>query len=148
MGKIINPEYSQLKLDPRTFKNINTWMVKYIFKYVNDNKTRLVVKKDAKLIDYNIEDYEGKCYYHNRVTRVSNYKHNIKHSKNYIDNCFDCVSFLLLLDKYKKKYKKIFDRGIIKDSSIDYLIDFIINNLCTRNKLEEKTKTILDNLNF
>ena len=150
--RIINPEYSQLKFrPPRTFKKYKYLDGKIYFQIYAaqaTTETRLVVKKDAKLIDYNIKDYEGKCYYHNRVTRVSNYKHNIKHSKNYIDNCFDCVSFLLLLDKYKKKYKKIFDRGIIKDSSIDYLIDFIINNLCTRNKLEEKTKTILDNLNF
>ena len=72
----------------------------------------------------------------------------IKHSKNYIDNCFDCVSFLLLLDSYVKKYKKVFEYGKIKDSSIDYLIDFIISRLSNKNKLEEETNRIRDNLNF
>ena len=56
--------------------------------------------------------------------------------------------FLLLLDKYKKKYKKMFDYGKIKDSSMDYLIDFVTSQLGVYNKLETKTKEILDNLNF
>jgi hypothetical protein len=150
--RIINPEYSQLKFrPPRTFKKYKYLDGKIYFQIYAaqaTTETRLVVKKDAKLIDYDVEDYEGKCYYHNRVTRVSNYKHDIKHSKSYIDNCFDCVSFLLLLDKYVKKYKKVFEHGKIKDSSIDYLIDFIISRLSNKNKLEEDTKRIIDNLNF
>ena len=150
--RIINPEYSQLKFrPPRTFKKykyLDGIIYFQIYPASATTETRLVVKKDAKLIDYDVEDYEGKCYYHNRVTRVSNYKHNIKHSKSYIDNCYDCVSFLLLLDRYVKKYKKVFERDKIKDSSIDYLIDFIISRLSNKNKLEEETKRIIDNLNF
>tara|TARA_B100001248_G_scaffold255762_1_gene235898 strand:+ start:48 stop:1151 length:1104 start_codon:yes stop_codon:yes gene_type:complete len=150
--KIIEPEYSQLKFRlPRIFKKYN-YIEGVIYNQVyspdTTTETRLVTKKGAKNIDYDVEDYEGKCYYHNRISRVCNYKQTIKHSKNYLDNCYDCTMFLLLLDKYKKKYKKMFDYGKIKDSNMDYLIDFVISQLGVYNKLETKTKDILDNLNF
>lgn len=150
--KIINPEYSQLKFrPPRTFEKYKYLEGKVYFQMYPPNattETRLVVKKGAKLVDYDVKDYEGKCYYHNRVLRVCNYKHNIKHSKSYIDNCYDCTLFLLILDKYRIKYKKVFDYGKIGSSDMDYLIDFIINKLGRSNKLEIKSKEILDNIKF
>ena len=149
---IIEPEYSQLKFRlPRTGKKYNYYegeIYYQIYPQEASTETRLVTKKGAKKIEYDVEDYEGKCYYHNRVSRASNYKQTIKHSKSFLDNCYDCTMFLILLDKYRKKYKKMFDYGKIKDSNMDYLIDFVISQLGRYNKLETKTKEILDNLNF
>ena len=109
--KIINPEYSQLKLRlPRIYKKYN-YIEGVIYNQVyspdTTTETRLVTKKGAKNIDYDVEDYEGKCYYHNRISRVCNYKQTIEHSKSYLDNCYDCTMFLLLLDKYKKIQKDV-----------------------------------------
>jgi len=150
--KIIQPEYSQLKFRlPRIFKKYNYYegiIYNQIFPQEATTETRLVIKKGAKKIDYDVDDYEGKCYYHNRVSRVCNYKQNIEHSKKYLDNCYDCTLFLLLLDRYRKKYKKVFERGKIKNSNMDYLLDFVISKLGNYNKLESKTKEILNNINF
>ena len=150
--RIINPEFSQLKFrPPRTFNKYNYLEgVIYFQIYAQEatTETRLVIKKDAKKIDYDVDNYEGKCYYHNRVSRVFNYKQNVEHNKNYLDNCYDCTLFLLLLDKYRKKYKKIFDLGKIKDFNMDYLLDFVISKLGKYNKLDSRTKKILENINF
>jgi hypothetical protein len=99
----------------------------------------LVVKKNAKNIKYNLEDYENKLYFHNRVLRACSYEneHNIK--INGMDSCYDCTAFINLLVKYKYKYRKIENRKI-KD-----MVKFIIKNLRNYNRIEGETRKMMRN---
>ncbi|VVU95493.1 Poly A polymerase regulatory subunit [seawater metagenome] len=141
--QIINPEYSQLKFRiPRIGENYvylegNIYLQMY--PPLASTETRLVVKKNAKEIKYNLESYENKLYYHNRVLRACVYPNNIKIKG--LDNCYDCSAFVGLITKYKYKYRKIEKRKIKK------IIKHIIYNLFSINKLEKETMNICKNLN-
>lgn len=131
--KIMEPEFSQLKFKiPYTQKNYKYPKGEIYLQYyppVSSNETRLVVKKNAKDVNYNLKDYEDKLYYHNRIYRPSIYKHNIK--SKVVDNCFDCTGFVNLISLYKKKYKK-------KESVKDMIekIDIFFNKKLSNNLLQ------------
>jgi hypothetical protein len=141
--KIINPEYSQLKFriprDRPDYDYLKGIIYLQIYPPQASTETRLVVKKNAKNIKYNLEDYENKLYFHNRVLRACSYEneHNIKIRG--MDSCYDCTSFINLLIKYKYKYRKI-EKRKIKD-----IVKFIIHNLRNYNRLEVETKKMLRN---
>lgn len=136
---ILQPEYSQLKFRiPRinsTYRYLDGKIYIQMYAAPATTETRLVVKKNAKTKIYNVDQYEGKCYYHNRINRVSYYKQSIK--KYGLDNCYDCTGFVNLIKKYKKKYRNT--------KSIENIIKFIIYNLNNDLKLKKKKKKLLEN---
>lgn len=82
-------------------------------------ETRLIVKKDAVLTKYNNKTYEAACFLHNAVNRQMFYPcklGNLDISRDGIDNCYDCVTFVNIVDGYiKATDSKKTIRAIIKD---------------------------------
>jgi hypothetical protein len=142
--QIINPEYAQLKFRIPRHNNIYSYLEGEIYYQMfppqATTETRLVVKKNAKLKNYNLEDYENNLYFHNRVLRACVYQYDKKDNVRGLDHCYDCSACINILKKYKKKYRKIEER------SIDSIVKFIISHLVTFNKLEKETKNICNNL--
>ncbi len=137
--KTLNANYSQLKFRiPRMEEKYQYPYIKGIiylqsYEWPASTETRLVVKRNAPSKTYDINIYEGKLYYHNRILRVCKYKHNT--NMNGIDRCYDCTLFVNLIKKYKKKY--------LYKKSMSYLISDIIKKLNKkRNMLVQKTNDI------
>ena len=67
-------------------------------------ETRLIVEKGAKMINYDNKKYEEQCFYHNNVMRKKHYScllgDELTLEKDSIDNCYDCVSLVSILDRY------------------------------------------------
>ncbi len=69
---------------------------------------RLVVKKDAKMIDYNYRDFEDDLVYFQNVTRVMYYKHNMDDVDSQgLDHCYDCRAEIFILQEYLTKVQKV-----------------------------------------
>ena len=141
--KIINPKYSQLKFRIPRFENDYKYLegIIYLQSYASKatTETRLVVKENAKMTIYDLDKYEGKLYYHNRISRASIYPHNIE-NVNGLDNCYDCNLFVMLIKKYKRKYNKIERR------SVKQIIMYIMSQLKDYNKLHIDIKKLLKSL--
>lgn len=96
-------------------------------------ETRLIVKKSAKLIEYDNKQYEDACFAHNTIARTKYYDtygdFNLDHDG--IDNCYDCISFVRIIDEYTKinKGKKLFN--LIKE----------VQRSITHNRLNIKAHT-------
>ena len=142
--EILQPEYAQLKFRiPRDDHNYEYFDGKIFIQFyppATSTETRLVVKKGAGMKVYNLEEYEDKLYYHNQVTRVYLYPHKHKLLKG-MDYCYDCSGFYKLIKLYKKKYHNIENR------SINSIMEYILKKLHGSDKLYNKTKDILDNIN-
>ncbi len=98
------------------------------------SETRLIVKKGAKIISYDNKRYEDACFYHNTVTRELCYitklgKLNLE--RDGIDNCYDCSSFIHIMEKYAKyrKYSLVKLRELMTD--IQREISFHRSNIKT-----------------
>jgi hypothetical protein len=105
--KIMNPELSMFKfrLPWRDGKTEYPEGKIYIQLYPGptSSETRLIVKKDAPIIQYDNRTYEDQCYYHNNVARKLYYdtplgKLDLYHDK--LDNCYDCAGFIDLVNSY------------------------------------------------
>lgn len=68
------------------------------------SETRLIVKSDSKIINYDNKKYEEQCYYHNNINRKKKYScilgDNLSLEHDGIDNCYDCVSFVYIIQNY------------------------------------------------
>jgi len=107
--KIIQPELS-------IFKFRLPWQAGYTeypdgdiyfqaFPGPTSTETRLVVKKNAKLVKYDHSKYEEQCYYHNTVNRCKWYPTilgELTLKKDSVDNCYDCASFIKIIENYLK----------------------------------------------
>ncbi len=105
--KTFNADISFLKFRiPRAsneYKYLDGELIIQPFAPKTSTETRLVVMKNAKDKIYNLDDYEDKMYYHNRILRVCNYKNLHNYKNKYFCNCFDCSSFFLIIEDYLKK---------------------------------------------
>lgn len=71
-------------------------------------ETRLIVKKDADIIKYNNRQYESACFYHNTVNRLLHHTcklGNLDLYRDGLDNCYDCVTFVNIVEEYIKATK-------------------------------------------
>lgn len=75
-----------------------------IFPGPSSSETRLIVKQDAKLIDYDNIVYEEACFNHNVVNRSRRYPcvlgDNLSILDDGFDNCYDCVSMVNVVEDY------------------------------------------------
>ena len=146
----IKPNYAQLKFRIPRFKDKNDNYIDnynyfdgkiYLQLYAAhaSTETRLVVNgKKIKYKNYSLNDYEDRCYHFNRLYRPSIYQNiiNIK----YLDNCYDCTGFKLLVEEYLKKYNK-------KENLMEF-IKLIIDNIpSVKLRLCKHYITIKDNIN-
>ena len=139
--KILNPDYALLKFRiPRINENYKYLDGKiYLQMYAANasTETRLLVKKNAPIKTYSLDKYEGQIYYHNRISRVCIYQHDI-HNIDGIDHCYDCTLFMNLLKKYIKEYKS--------EMKVKELYNIIMLEIRHPNKLKDHKNTILNRL--
>ena len=67
-------------------------------------ETRLIVYKNAAMKKYNHTKYEQQMFYHNTIARIKCYKTalgvKLDFMRDGIDNCYDCASFITIIDNY------------------------------------------------
>ena len=140
--KIFNADISFLKFKIPRFKNKYKYFDGKLFIQPfpppTTNESRLVVKKNPVDKIYDLNDYEDKFYYHNRILRVCNYSklHNYKYK--YFCNCYDCTLFFLILENYINKFNP--------DLSIYTLIKKIFKYLENYHKFKNNYDIIMKNI--
>jgi hypothetical protein len=107
--QIMNPDLSMFKFRLPWEEGKTIYPIGEIYAQAypgpTSTETRLIVKKDAVLKDYDNKQYESACFYHNSVVREKKYncklgKLNLERDN--LDNCYDCVSFIIIMEKYLK----------------------------------------------
>ena len=95
-------------------------------------ETRLIVKEDADIIRHDNKKYESQCFYHNTVNRKKKYNcslGNLDISRDGIDNCYDCVSFVHIISEYLRVTGKAPASKIELNREIHRLIRDVQNNI-------------------
>lgn len=78
---------------------------------------RLMVKKDAKMIDYDYQTFEANLYHFQNITRVMYYNHDVDSVKNAgLDHCYDCRTEIFILEKYLTEVQRVKSDGQMKIS--------------------------------
>lgn len=109
--KIMKPEMTMFKFRLPWTVNGSTEYPKgviYTQPYVGatSTETRLIVEKDAPLIKYEHSKYEEQLFAHNVEARNKRYDNELGRelslSKDGVDNCYDCSSFVCIMREYKE----------------------------------------------
>jgi hypothetical protein len=90
-------------------------------------ETRLIVKAGADIIKYDNKKYESQLFHHNTVMRYVLYdcvlgELDLEHD--HLDNCYDCVSFINIVEEYLRYMKQD-----INKETIYHLVQEIQNNI-------------------
>ena len=140
--RTLNPDYSCLKF--RLHRICKTKKYLYLhgeiflqgFSPPSSTETRLHVRKNATLREYDYQKYDDMLYFFNNYQRSKYYgrANSIikKRSRFLLDHCYNCELFLDTLDKYFRKYRRL---GSIKSN--DLMVHKIITYLNAKTKLEE-----------
>ena len=141
----IRPTAAQLKFRMPRLSTKYTYLSGDIFIQMfapkSSTEVRLVVKKDAPLVSYDVGHHEARMMYFNRVLRPKCYDPIQKND--HLDGCHDCVLMRRELDKYRRKHssiarkywRKYGNRGDKKraDDSLKYFISdpvsWVLDNL-------------------
>jgi len=140
--KIIQPDYSYFKFRcPYEIKNNMYTHYKgtiYVqpFAPPASTESRILFEKQLEECDYDIEEYQGKFLYFNRVLRPSYYTKSIIKNNEYFDHCYDCTYYSYLIKNYLKKFHKFnpFDTEDITEIMI-IIMNKIVKLSKYRNKL-------------
>lgn len=107
-------------------------------------ETRLYVKQNSDIKNYDCRKYENQMYFFNKYDRTNCYNHEIYVPG--LDHCYDCRTLVFILDEYRKIYDKnkflYPDDFKIGKSSSKELVNLI------NHKLNSATKKIEYTLNF
>ena len=153
--KIIQPDYSYFKFrcgyESETNYNYYEGII-YVQFYApqSSTETRILFEKELKPCVYNINEYQGKLLYFNRIIRPSYHKSLIK-DNNLFDHCYDCVYFGYIIKNYIEKFvdfnpfktnenKKETDILNIMTNITDYISKY------SRNKIKMHNKYIRNNI--
>lgn len=101
----------------------------------NSTETRLIVKKDAPIIEYDNRSYEEACFYHNTITRI---KEHTMCGNFLLDKCYDCMTFEYLVREYIKYATDPID---LSEENIDRLIKEIEKKVTRHGKSTVATRT-------
>jgi hypothetical protein len=144
--KIIQPDYSYFKFrcpydSPKMYPYYKGKI--YIQPYAPSSSTesRLLLKKDLVEHVYDIDKYQAKFLYFNRLVRPCYYKTKYTIDNNYFDHCYDCTYYYFLLKKYLKKYEKFnYFSNFNKKNDSSSLSDSTIKMMkMITNKISKKT---------
>jgi hypothetical protein len=102
---IIKPDFSYFKFrcpydNPKKYNYYDAKV--YIQPYGPNGTTesRLIFEKELIPKVWDIEEYQGKFNYFNRVLRPSYYNKSIIQDNDYFDHCYDCTHFSYLIRNY------------------------------------------------
>jgi cap2 methyltransferase len=110
--KLIKPRASLLNFRlPRVSGNIKYFESDLLIEPWTSKRAiecRLVVDKDPKIVDYNVNGFEEAMMYFNNVTRIMYYKHNMDDiDTEGLDHCYDCRAEIFILQQYLNKIIRI-----------------------------------------
>jgi len=103
--KIIQPDFSYLKFrcgynTDKFYKYYNGEIYLQCYAPSSSTETRLLIKKEIEEKEYNIQEFQGKMMYFNRVIRPSFHKKSIIENNKYFDHCYDCTYFSYIIKSY------------------------------------------------
>lgn len=130
--KLINPEWAMFKFRLKYAKFSGNKPIYTKTNYPNgqiytqpfvgptSTETRLIVKKNAPLIDYDDHAYEEACFYHQSISRTSKYTIELPGLDRQptiptqgFDQCFDCASMLHILKEWGQLTGTRIDVGFV-----------------------------------
>ena len=125
--EIINPDLTMFKFRLPWNKGTTEYpegdIYIQLYPGATSTETRLIIKKNAKMIKYDNEQYESALFYHNRISRSKEYTQS---SGIILDKCYDCMGFEYIMSEYLKL-------GLIK-KPLHILIRELQTKISTGNK--------------
>lgn len=120
---IMNPELTMFKFrlpwTPGKTKYPKGEIYIQAFSGPTSTETRIIIKKDAPLIEYDNIHYESQCFYHNAVARMKSYSCSLGNDLDIfhdgVDNCYDCVSFIHIVERYLNVTNKVYNKQNIRN---------------------------------
>ena len=119
---IIKPDYSYLKFrcpyyGNKLYEFYDGEIFIQPFAPVGSTETRLLLKTKLEKKTYDVDEYQGKFCYFNRILRPSYYTEQIIKDNNYFDHCYDCTYFSYLIKEYLDKFNK-FSKKMFKTNDV------------------------------
>jgi hypothetical protein len=149
--KIIKPDFSFFKFrcgyeTNEIYKYYKGLIFLQPYAPQSSTETRLLLNKELEVYDYNINEYQGKLYYFNRVLRPSYYKKSIINESNYFDHCYDCTYFSYLIKNYLNNFSKF---NPFNSTNVFDIMKKITNKISkyTNNKIAFMNSYIKNNMN-
>jgi len=143
--EIMNPEFAMFKfrLPWRQGRTLYPKGEIYIqpFPGPTSTETRLIVKKNAPIIEYNNTKYESNLYYHNTTSRFKKYHcilGNLDLKSDHLDNCYDCVSFINIAKDYLQ-FKYPFMKDVDLKQKTYKLVQDIQNEITKKHNIYSQT---------
>ncbi len=105
--QMMNPELSMFKFrlpwSPGTTQYLDGEIYIQPFPGPTSTETRLIVRKNAQIVDYDNTKYEEQLFHHNTIERNQCHEHvlgNVNIETDGIDNCYDCAAFIHIISEY------------------------------------------------
>ena len=120
--EIIKPNYSYLKFrcpyeGERKYDFYDGEIYIQPYAPVGSTEARLLLKTGLIPKTYDIDEYQGKFYYFNRIMRPAYYKTKLIKDNTFFDHCYDCTFFGNLMENYLDKFKK-FSKNVFKNDNV------------------------------
>ena len=148
--KILQPDFSYFKFrcgydTNRIYKYYKGTIFLQIYAPASSTETRIMFPKNLETYDYNIEDYQGKLLYFNRVIRPSYHIKSIISENDYFDHCYDCTYYSYVIKNYIKKFP---DFNPFNTTDIYKIMKSITNKIAkyTQDKIFIHNRHFLKNL--
>jgi hypothetical protein len=148
--KIINPDYSFFKFrcnyeGNKIYKYYKGEIFLQPYAPMSSTESRILLSKDLEEYEYNIEEYQGKFLYFNRIIRPSFFIKSIIKNNNYFDHCYDCTYFSYLIKNYLNKFSLF---NPYKTTNIFNIMKIITNKISkfTNNKIAAYNSYIRNNI--
>lgn len=108
--KIINPDFSYFKFrcpydNPKKYEYYEAKVYLQPYAPVGSTESRIIFEKDLTPKIWDIDEYQGKFNYFNRVLRPSYYNKSIIKDNEYFDHCYDCTYYSYLIRNYLDNFK-------------------------------------------
>jgi hypothetical protein len=148
--KIIKPEYSYFKFrcgyeTEKKYKYYKGDIYIQPYAPTSSTESRILFPKELEDAEYDIDEYQGKFVYFNRVIRPAFYVKSLIEENNMFDHCYDCTYFSYLIKNYLNRFPNfnpfnVTDVYLIMKILVNKLSKhsqnkIIIMNLTTRNNL-------------
>ena len=108
---IIKPNFSYFKFrcpydNPKKYKYYDAKVYIQPFAPVDTTESRIIFEKELIPKVWDINEYQGKFNYFNRVLRPSFYNKSIIKNNDYFDHCYDCTYYSYLIRNYIDNFKE------------------------------------------
>ena len=108
---IINPDFSYFKFrcpydNPKKYKYYDAKVYIQPFAPIDTTESRIIFEKELIPKIWDINEYQGKFNYFNRVLRPSFYNKSIIKNNDYFDHCYDCTYYSYLIRNYIDNFKE------------------------------------------